>query len=188
MNRLRTLSRLQHVATRWLRELGRTQNSFGFSTIGLGILMLVLMLPIVFISESVLVSARQATSNALGQENLRAVDGAMLDVISEIRLDAATAEKGCGVTESDGSAVFYRPQYRPKQANLDLWVKCSVAAVDEEERILDLDAVMGSVDGRSIGKARIRFIDKLGSSSEPGAEMLVCDWQLGKGNANLGDC
>ena len=91
MNRLRTLSRLQHVATRWLRELGRTQNSFGFSTIGLGILMLVLMLPIVFISEPVLVSARQATSNALGQENLRAVDGAMLDVISEIRLGGATA-------------------------------------------------------------------------------------------------
>lgn len=188
MNLRWAIERLQHFTTGRLRELGRTHNAVGFSTIGLGLMMLILMLPIVFIAESVLVSARQATSNALGQENLRAVDGAMLDVISEIRLDAATAEKGCGVAESDGSAVFYRPQVRPKQANLDLWIECTVKSVDSEERILDFVAVTGSVDGPSFGKSRVRFIDKLGSSPEPGAEMLICDWQLGKNDASLGGC
>ena len=66
----------------WLRLGGthrtrdqRSRSGHGFSTISMGFLMLTMMLPIVFIGEGVLVSARQATSNALGQENLRAKSG-----------------------------------------------------------------------------------------------------------------
>ena len=179
----------------WLRLGGthrtrdqRSRSGHGFSTISMGFLMLTMMLPIVFIGEGVLVSARQATSNALGQENLRAVDASLLNVMSEIRLDAPAAGKGCGSARADGSEDFYRPQLRPKQSQLDLWVLCTVESVDSEARILDFDVVIGSVTGPTLGMARVRFIDKLGTSEEPGAEMLVCDWQLGRDAGPLGLC
>jgi hypothetical protein len=71
-----------------------TRASRGFSTLAIAFVMLALTIPIVFIAESTLVAARQATNNALGQENLRAIDSSMSEVMGEVRLDEGAVNVG----------------------------------------------------------------------------------------------
>jgi hypothetical protein len=154
----------------------------GFSTITVGFLMLIMMLPIVFIGESVLVAARQGTNNALGQENLRAVDSAMSGLVADIRLDAGAAGLGGGCS-SASPTMDVTKQY-PLQSGAQLAVRLTCApevAVTEDERTLNIEAFVPSgVGEKSLGKSRIRLIDKRGGIKEPGVVLDICDWRLGE--------
>lgn len=54
-----------------LRRRAALRSSGAFSTIAIAFVLLALTVPMVVIAEATLVSARQASGNALGQENLR---------------------------------------------------------------------------------------------------------------------
>jgi hypothetical protein len=76
--------------------------------LAIAFVLLALTIPIVFIAESTLVAGRQATSNALGQESLRAIDSSMSEVMGEIRLDEGAVNVGCQGTPPSASFVFPR--------------------------------------------------------------------------------
>ena len=158
----------------------------------MGFVLLALTLPIVFIAESTLVAGRQATSNALGQEDLRAIDSSINEVMGEIRLDEGAVNLGCGGgPPATASAVFPRPQTRPNQGPLNIEIRCSPVAgsVSTAGRVLDLEAYVDAGTGwKRRGEARVKYIDMLGASPEPGVEMLVCDWQLGADAGTLAAC
>lgn len=174
-----------------LCQLSRRRGSAsGFSTLALAFVLLALTLPMVVIAQSVLVAGRQATTYALGQENIRAVDSAMSDVMREIRLDQGSAGFGC--TAENAEASFEKNPVRPAQDAPNRGVKITVACspsteVTSAERTLDLEA---TVEGQAapMGRARVRYLDQWGSSDEPGAEMIVCDWKLGKDSSALASC
>jgi hypothetical protein len=168
------------------RTIGERSNH-GFSTIAIAFLLLVLTFPLVIIAEATLVSARQASSNALGQENLRAVDGAMSDVISEVRLDPTAADTGggCRGAPLQPSYNFDRPQLRPSQGVFVVQVRCSTQKMNGAGRVLDFEAYVGTI---KFGESRVRYVDQLGANPEPGFEMLVCDWQLGRDTEPLAEC
>ncbi len=170
-----------------LRRRAALRSSGAFSTIAIAFVLLALTVPMVVIAEATLVSARQASGNALGQENLRAVDGAMSDVISEIRLGpgAARAGGGCQGDPLASTANFDREQSRPSQGDFAIQVRCSTQKMSDAGRVLDLEAYVGST---KLGESRVRYVDMLGANPEPGFEMLVCDWQLGKDIEPLAEC
>ncbi|MEZ5373540.1 MAG: hypothetical protein R2704_12560 [Microthrixaceae bacterium] len=149
-------------------------------------------IPIVFIGEATLVAGRQATNNALGQEDLRAVDASMSEIIGEIRLDEFSVNNGCqGPAPASGSAVFPRPQTRPKQGLVNIEIRCSPepGSVSPAGRVLNFEAYVDEGSGWVLrGKARAKYVDMLGASPEPGVELLVCDWQLGNDAGALAAC
>jgi hypothetical protein len=166
----------------------RHRNQGGFSTIMVGFLMLAMMLPIAFIAESVLVAGRHATGNALGQESLRAVDSAMSGLISDIRLDAGAVDVGC--SEASASTNTTTPYPLQGGGVLNVRVVCAPeGTVTEDERTLNIEAFVPSgVGEKSLGKSRIRLLDKRGGVREPGVVLDICDWRLGKHVGALGAC
>ncbi|WP_020378849.1 hypothetical protein [Candidatus Microthrix parvicella] len=177
----------QMKRNQWRRRVAGARKGAGFSTISIAFVLLALTIPMVMIAESTLVAARQATGNALGQENLRAIDGAMSEVIAEVRLDpeAAKTGGGCQGSPHPATVVFERDQLRPSQSTLDLDINCSIHKVGSAGRILDFEAMVGT---SKLGEARVRYVDRFGSDPEPGFEMLVCDWQLGNNDKPLAEC
>lgn len=173
------------------RSRRRPQSQRGFSTLAIAFVLLALTIPIVLIAESTLVAGRQATSNALGQESLRAIDSSMSEVMGEIRLDEGAVNVGCQGTPPSASFVFPRPQTRPKQGPLNIEIRCSPVpgSVSPAGRVLNLEAYVDEGTGwKRRGEARVKYIDMLGAAPEPGVEMLVCDWQLGADAGALAPC
>jgi hypothetical protein len=173
------------------RLRGGPQNQRGFSTLAIAFVMLALTIPIVFIAESTLVAGKQATNNALGQEDLRAIDSSMSEVMGEIRLDEGAVNVGCRGTPSAASAVFPRPQTRPKQGPLNIEIRCSPepGSVSPAGRVLNFEAYVDEGTGWARrGEARVKYVDMAGASAEPGVQMLVCDWQLGADAGALASC
>lgn len=180
---------IRHVRLRGSQR--RNQGQPGFSTLAIAFVMLALTIPIVFIAESTLVAARQATNNALGQENLRAIDSSMSEVMGEVRLDEGAVNVGCQGTPPAASAAFPRPQTRPNQGPINIEIRCSPVAgsVSTAGRVLDFEAYVDEGTGWvRRGEARVKYVDMLGVSSEPGFQMLVCDWQLGADAGALASC
>ena len=169
------------------------KRSGGFSTLAIAFVLLALTIPIVFIAESVLVAGRQAASSALGQENLRAVDAAMNTAIGDVRLDPGSVD-GCQERTdpslpASANKTFNISVPRPTQGDIDVTVKCSVEAAPVGERILTFKAFFGPQSNLILrGKARAHIFDRSGSEPEPGVDMLICDWRLGKDTAPLDDC
>jgi hypothetical protein len=61
--------------------------------------------------------------------------------------------------------------------------------VTEDERTLNIEAFVPSgVGEKSLGKSRIRLIDKRGGIKEPGVVLDICDWRLGEHLGPLGAC
>lgn len=175
-------------ARRSARRTVQRRAQAGFSTITVGFLMLIMMLPIAVISESVLVAARHGTSNALGQENLRAVDSAMSGLIADIRLDAGAANVGCSAGSASTSSTT--PYALQDGGVLNVRVACSPeGTVTPDERTLNIEAFVPSGGGeKSLGKTRIRLQDERGGIKEPGVVLDVCDWRLGEHAGALGAC
>lgn len=170
---------------------GRSRTQRGFSTLAIAFVLLALTIPIVFIAESVLVAGRQATSNALGQENLRAVDAAMSQVVGEIRLDETAVNNGCAGPPAGRSIDFDRPQARPKQGPLLIRVKCEPAGWSAARRLLTLRAYVRQSPGdpeKLLGQAQVKYFDEVGGAAVPGDELMVCDWRLGESTTPLASC
>ncbi len=168
----------------------------GFSSLMVAFLLLALSIPIVFVAESVLVAGRQAASSALGQENLRAVDGAMESVVGDVRLDPDALD-GCQARTdptdpASANRDFVVSAPRPSQgavSTLDVTVKCITEAPPADGRLLTLEAYLGPIGSQRLrGKARVHIIDKSGAVTEPGADMVICDWRLGEDATPLNAC
>ncbi len=168
-----------------------TRNQHGFSTLAIAFVLLALTVPIIFIAEATLVAGRQATSYALSQENLRSVDSSLSQVVGQVRLDEDAVNNGCqGPAPASGDASFDRPQERPSQGDLEIEIRCSPepGSVSPAGRVLNFEAYVGATSPRLMGKARVKYIDMLGSSRKPGVDTLVCDWQLGADASELAPC
>jgi Tfp pilus assembly protein PilX len=174
------------------RRLRRHQRSQrGFSTLAVAFVLLALTIPIVFIAESVLVAGRQATNNALGQENLRAVDAAMSEVMGEIRLDEFAVNNGCAGSPAGRTINFDRSKTRPKQGPLFIRVECKPQNWSAARRELTFRAYVrqNAADPEKIlGQAKVKYLDTVGGASVPGDTVLVCDWRLGKTSGALASC
>jgi hypothetical protein len=64
-------------------------------------------------------------------------------------------------------------------------VRCSTQKMNGAGRVLDFEAYVGTI---KFGESRVRYVDQLGANPEPGFEMLVCDWQLGRDTEPLAEC
>ena len=114
----------------------------------------------------------------------------MSEVISEVRLDPDAPDPGDGCQKDPppnppNYVAFDRPQARPSQGVFVVEVRCSTQKQNAAGRVLNFEAYIGLT---KFGEARVRYTDQFGADPEPGFEMLVCDWQLGKDAEPLADC
>lgn len=153
-------------------------------------LMVVFAIVTVALLSMTITMMRVTESYHRNASDVRAADGAMEIVISQLRLNPDGVGAGCvdSGTHSGYASSYEIDTVLDDGSTRSVIVVCDADSVSSTRRVLSLSARTGATHSLS-GVARVRIDDAVGSSPSPGVVMIVCDWQLGKAlSASLAAC
>lgn len=165
---------LAQTVVRALESRAEQRGQKGYLLMTTLALMLFFMVTVVALLGMTITSVLTTKSRVETSQALRAADSAMEKVISDRRMDMANPGIACpGTTQNLGVPNSFLVDLDPPEGSITFAVvQCTTDDQSSDRREFTLHAY---VEDQIYGMTKIR----IGDSIDPGAELLVCDWQLG---------